>query len=85
MKFITFQMTEKINNRIAQNIRIVNAVIKTFVKIYMFLDRIKLFVKEIFQLLIKRYKRSNDRIIEQLFEQLQQLKISLTRIKLNHE
>ena len=75
-------MTEKINDRIAQNIQIMNAAIKTSIKIYIFFDRMKSSIKKFLQFLFNKYKRSNDKIIEQLFEQLQQLKVSFTKNKI---
>ena len=81
IELITFQIAKKINDRIAQNIRMVNAAIKASIKAYIPLDRIKSSVREILQLLFNRYKRSDDKIIEQLFEQLQQLKAPFTKSK----
>ena len=74
-------MTEKINDRIAQGIRVMNAAIKASVRTYISLNRMESSVREILQLLFNRYKRSDDEIIEQLFEQLQQLKAFLTKGK----
>ena len=74
-------MTEKINDRIAQGIRVMNAAIKASVRTYISLNRMESSVREILQLLFNRYKRSDDEITEQLFEQLQQLKAPPTKGK----
>ena len=79
MKFVTFQMTEKINDRIAQNIQMMNVVIKTSIRIYIFFDRMKSSIRKMLQFLFNKYKRLNDEIIKQLFEQLQQLKVFFTK------
>ena len=81
MELTTFQMAEKINDRIAQDIRVVNAAIKTSVRTYIPPDRMESSVREILQFLFNKYKRSDDEIIEQLFEQLQQLKAPPTKSK----
>ena len=75
-------MAEKINDRIAQSIQIINAAIKTSIRTYIPFDRMKLSIREILQFLFNRYKQSDDEIIKQLFEQLQQLKASLTKSKI---
>ena len=81
MELTMFQMTEKINDRIAQGIRVVDAAIKASARTYIPPDRMESSVREILQLLANRYKRSDDEITEQLFEQLQQLKLPSTKGK----
>ena len=74
MKFTTFQMTKKMNDRITHEIRVMNAAIKTFAKIYISSNKMKASVRDIFQFLATKYQRTDDEITKQLFEQLQQLK-----------
>lgn len=71
MKFTTFQMTKKMNDRITHEIRMMNAAIKTFVKIYISSNKMKISIRNIFQFLTTKYHRTNDEITKQLFEQFQ--------------
>ena len=75
-------MSEKFNDRIAQGIRVVDAAIKSSARSYIPPDKLKPSGREILKLLATRYQRSDDEITRQLFEQLQQLKVTPTKGKI---
>ena len=82
IELTTFQMSEKFNDRIAQRIRMVDAAIKSSARSYIPPDKLKSSGREILKLLATRYQRSDDEITRQLFEQLQQLKVTSTKEKI---
>lgn len=75
-------MSKKFNDKIAQEIKVMNAAIKSFVRSYIPPDKLKSSGRKILKLLTTRYQRSDDEITRQLFEQFQQLKVTPTKGKI---
>jgi hypothetical protein len=74
MKMNIFQMTKKHMKKIAQSIRIVDNVVKLSARQYILSSEIVSLTRQIIQILISRYKKSEAKIVEQLHEQYYDLK-----------
>ena len=51
------------------DMKLINNAMKTLTKSYIFFTQINLSIKDIFKKLIVKYQRSNNQIIEQIFDQ----------------
>ncbi len=74
MKINIFQMTKKQMKKIAQGIKIVDNVVKLSAPQYILSSEIVSLIRQIIQILISRYKKSEVKIVEQLHEQYYALK-----------
>jgi hypothetical protein len=75
-------MTKKQMKKIAQNIRIVDNVVKLSARQYISSSEIVSLIRQIIQILTSRYKKSEVKIVEQLHEQYYALKISSFKTKI---
>jgi hypothetical protein len=82
MKMNIFQMRKKQVKKIAQGIKIVDNVVKLSARLYILSSEIVLLVRQIIQILISRYKKSEIKIIEQLYDQYCALKTSFVKAKI---
>jgi flavorubredoxin len=74
IKINLYQMTEKQMKKIAQGIRIVDNVVKLSARQYIPSSEIVSLIRQIIQILVSRYKKSEAKIVEQLHEQYYALK-----------
>lgn len=82
MEMTAHQMIEKANDRIAQGIRIVDAAIKASARSYIPPENAESTVREILRAPTAKYKRSDDEVIQQIFQQYVALKTPPTKTKI---
>jgi hypothetical protein len=82
MKMNLFQMMKKQMKKIAQNIRIVDNVVKLSARQYILSSEIVSLIRQIIQTLTSRYKKSEVKIVEQLHKQYYDLKTSFVKAKI---
>jgi hypothetical protein len=71
-----YKRKKKLIVKIFQRILKINETIRVFAKSYIFFEMMSIFIKEILQLLITKYKKIDDQIKKQLHEKFQTLKQS---------
>ena len=82
MKMSAYQAMKKQHDRIAHEIRLVDAAIKASARSYIPPENMESSVRKILQVLSAKYKRSDTEIIEQIYQQFVALKNSPTKAKL---
>ena len=82
LEMSAYQMVEKINDRVAQGIRLVDAAVKASARSYIPSEKMEATVRDILKLLALRYKRSNSEIIQQIYQQYQLLKTPPVKAKI---
>lgn len=82
IKMSAYQMMKKQNDRIAHEIRLVDAAIKASARTYIPSENMESTVRKILQVLFSKYKRSDTEVVEQIYQQFVALKHSPTKAKL---
>ena len=80
-KTLSYKMERDEKDRIIRQIQMFDTAIKVTARSYIPSDEMKSTTRDILKLLSSRYERSNDEIVEQLFQQMQQLKTPPTKEK----
>ena len=69
MKITIYQMKEKLIKKMIHDMKLINNAVKTSTRSYIFFIQMNLSIKNIFKKFAVKYQRSNDQIIEQIFDQ----------------
>ena len=73
MKITIYQMKKKLVEKMIHDMKLIDNVVKTSTRSYISSTQINLSIKNILKKLAAKYQRSNDQIVEQIFDQYRSL------------